>query len=731
MTSRYPRTMLKAGKPVFLSLIVLVAVVAALIPRGDSHDKKVLQLTGMIEGLRQYHYQPREIDDAFSALVYRQFLESLDGSKRFFTQQDLAKLSGYERQIDDQINNKTFEFYDEASESFHKAIHKASDWYGDILDKPFDFSVNEEIETDAEKLDWAADDAQLRDRWRRQLKYEVLYRIYDNLEEEPEMPFDEEGAPVVQPEKKPESEPAKSFEELEAEARKAVHDRYEEWFKRMKKTKSSEYFSEYLSSIAGIFDPHTQFFEPVDKENFDISMSNKLEGIGARLQTEKDETKVVSIIPGGPAWKQKELEVNDIILKVAQGTEEPVVVTGMNINEVVSLIRGKKGTEVRLTVRKVDGSTKVITIIREEVLLDEGLAKSMIISEPSSPERYGYIRLPRFYADFESKDGRSCAVDMAKEIEKLKNERVSGIIVDLRSNGGGSLRDVVTMSGYFIEKGPIVQVRSRGGKASLHDDRDPTILWDGPLIVMVNEFSASASEIMAAALQDYSRAVIVGSPATYGKGTVQRFFDLDNAISGNNIHKPLGEVKLTIQNFYRINGGSTQLKGVIPDIILPDNYSELKIGEKEYKFALPFSEIPAVAFDQKVYRVDGQLPELRSMSQARVDKAPHFQLVRENAARFKRQRDQSAYTLHLEQYREMVRKRKEEADRYKDFFPPNESLKIVNPAQDIAYIKADSSRIARNDDFISGIRKDFHLQETMEIMRDMIRLDRQVARNKK
>jgi carboxyl-terminal processing protease len=723
--------MMKAGKPVFLSLIVLVAVLAALIPRGDSHDKKVLQLTGMIEGLKQYHYQPREIDDVFSAMVFRQYLENLDGSKRFFTLKDIEALQIHEKQIDDQINNKTFAFYDDAADRYKKAIARSSDWYAEILDKPFDFTVNEEIETDAEKLDWAASEDQLRDRWRRQLKYEVLYRIYDRMDEEPELPYEDGEIPSQQLETPDEPEETKSFEELEAEARKAVHDRYEEWFKRMKKTKSSEYFSEYLSSIAGIFDPHTQFFEPVDKANFDISMSNKLEGIGARLQTEKDETKVVSIIPGGPAWKQKELEVNDIILKVAQGAEEAVVVTGMNINEVVSLIRGKKGTEVRLTVRKVDGSNKVISIIREEVLLDEGLAKSMIISEPGKPERLGYIRLPRFYADFESKDGRSCAVDMAKEIDKLKNERVSGIIVDLRSNGGGSLRDVVTMSGYFIEKGPIVQVRSRGGKASLHDDRDPSVLWDGPLIVMVNEFSASASEIMAAALQDYSRAVIVGSPSTYGKGTVQRFFDLDNAISGNNIHKPLGEVKLTIQNFYRINGGSTQLKGVIPDIILPDNYSLLNIGEKEYKFALPFSEIPAVPFDQKVYRVDGQLNDLRSMSKARVDQAAHFQLVSENAARFKRQRDQSAYTLHMEQYREMVRKRKAEADRYKDIYPANEALQVINPAQDLAYIRADSSRIARNDDFISGVRKDFHLQETMEIMRDMIRLDRQVARNRK
>lgn len=720
--------MFKTGKPVFLSLIALTAIVAAVMPWNDSHDKKVLQLTGMMEGLRQYHYQPKQVDDDFSLRVYDFYLENLDGSKRFFTKADLAALEVYKTSIDDQINNRTFNFYDDATDRYRKAVDKAADWYVKILEQPFDFSVSEHIETNTDKLAWAADDTELYDRWRAQLKYEVLYRIYDQLQEP--LVIDPEAEPTPS-DKRPETQPEKSFEELESEARQEMLERYEEWFKRVKSTKSSEYFSTYLSSIAGIYDPHTQFFEPVDKANFDISMSNKLEGIGARLQTEKDETKVVSIIPGGPAWKQKELEVNDVILKVAQGSDEPVVVAGMNINEVVSMVRGKKGTEVRLTVRKVDGTVKVIAILREEVILDEGLAKSLIIRTPSQQDRVGYIRLPRFYADFESKDGSSCAVDMAREIEKLKNENVQGIIIDLRSNGGGSLRDVVTMTGYFIESGPIVQVQARGGKASLHEDRDPSVLYDGPLIILVNEFSASASEIMAAALQDYQRAVIVGSNATYGKGTVQRFLDLDNAISGNNLHKPLGEVKLTIQNFYRINGGSTQLKGVIPDIVLPDNYSLLDIGEKEYDYALPFSEINPVVYDQKVYRTDKILPDVVKMSQNRVEQSPYFRLVRQNAERFKRQRDQSVVPLQIDQYKQMVESRKSEAEKYKDIYPANASLSVTNPAQDLVYIKADSSRIARNDDFIQGVRKDLHLAETLEILSDMIRLDRQYVRSRK
>lgn len=730
MKARYPHTPMKSGRPVFLSIIVLVIIAIALFPRMTNHDKQVLQLSSMIEGLKQYHFQPRTLDDEFSELVFDQFLGSLDGSKRFFTAGEIRRLENHKTLIDDQINQRTFEFYKETIDKYRKSIDRTSGWYEEILSKPFDFNIEEAIETDAEKLDWADGEAALKERWRQQLKYEVLFRIYDKYLPEEDFPG-EEALEVIPEKEAVEEEAEKSFEQLEEEAREAILDRYNQWFKRMKKSTSEDYFSEYLNSIATVFDPHTQYFKPVDKENFDISMSGKLEGIGARLQTDKDDTKVVNVVPGGPAWKQKELEANDVIIKVGQGSEEPVVVTGMDINEVVALVRGKKGTEVRLTVKKVDGTLKTIAIIRDEVILDEGFAKSLVVRAPSSGDKLGYIRLPRFYADFESKDGRACAADMALEIEKLKNENVKGIIIDLRNNGGGSLRDVVTMSGYFIEKGPIVQVKSRTGRASIHDDRDPSILWNGPLIIMVNEFSASASEIMAAAMQDYGRAVIVGSPATYGKGTVQRFFDLDNAIAGNNLHKPFGEVKLTIQNFYRINGGSTQLKGVIPDIILPDNYIYLDLGEKEYPHSLPFSEIDPLPYQQNVYRVDRYLDDLRNLSGSRIQQAPHFQKTLENANRFKAQSDFTAYPLQLDSYRTLMENRKTEADKYKDLYPENEQLTVMNPAADLAYIKVDSSRIVRNEDFIKNARKDMHLDETLRIMEDLIRLERSYVRTKK
>ncbi|MEO1715046.1 MAG: S41 family peptidase, partial [Bacteroidota bacterium] len=374
---------------------------------------------------------------------------------------------------------------------------------------------------------------------------------------------------------------------------------FDDWYERLEKRKRSDYLSIYINSITNVFDPHTSYFEPIEKQNFDINMSGKLEGIGARLQSDGNYTKITSVIVGGPAWKQGDLKENDKIMKVAQDGEDPIDVTGMQLDDVVSQIRGEKGTKVILTVKKIDGSIADIEIVRDVVILEEGFAKSLIL-HTTAKEKVGFISLPRFYDDFYDEEGRSCARDVATEIDKLKKENVRGIILDLRNNGGGSLRDVVTMSGFFIEKGPIVQVKARGRSPEVLEDNDPSVKWDGHLIVMVNQFSASASEILAAALQDYERAVIVGSTSTFGKGTVQRFYNLDRAIPGYSELKPFGEIKLTTQKFYRIDGGSTQLKGVTPDIILPDMYSYIETGEKEQEYPMNWTQIAPVPHEQNV-----------------------------------------------------------------------------------------------------------------------------------
>jgi len=508
---------------------------------------------------------------------------------------------------------------------------------------------------------------------------------------------------------------------LEKESREKVLDVYDRWFKRLQKMDRSRRLEIYLNSFTNIFDPHTGYYSPKEKENFDIQMSGKLEGIGARLQSDGEKTTVTEIVPGGPAWKQGELEAKDVITKVAQEDGIYVDIMGWEIDDVVSKIRGKKGTSVKLSIQKADGSTKEITIIRDVVIMEEGFAKSLILQEKEATDRVGYIYLPKFYADFTPQGVTSCFEDVAREIEKLKSEKVQGIILDLRNNGGGSLRDVVKMSGLFIENGPIVQVKSRSRKPEIMSDADRGVQWDGPLVVMVNGGSASASEILAAAMQDYKRAIIVGSSGTYGKGTVQRFLDLDQVSSQDEL-KPLGEMKLTVQKFYRITGKTTQLDGVKPDIVLPDFFNLLENGESENEYPMSSTTIEPVAFQQAVY----QLPDLdaiQTASEKRVSKDETFKKINDNAVRLRKMKDERTYMLHADKYRQWSKRQREEADKYEDMFKPIAGFSVTNLAADLPTIESDTSRTARNADWLKDREKDIQLYETLRIMYDMIRLD--------
>ncbi len=706
---------------------------ASYMPYVDLEDKDNILLQTLLGGIKQLHYSPESVDDAFSKQVFDLYLERLDGGRRWFTQDEVNTLKTYESSIDDAIVNPDYEFFDKSVEMKKAALVRAEAMYKEILAKPFDFNINEEVELDGDKKSFAKDEAELKEYWRKALKYDVMTRLAGKLEKQAEAKEmgevkkeDKDGkaktAEAIEKEMKERKELlAKSTEDLEAESREKTLERYDDWFERLNQERRSDYMSNYLNSITNVFDPHTSYYLPKDKENFDINMSGTLEGIGARLQQGDEYTKVVSVIPGGPAWKGKELEVEDLIMKVTQGgdsTEEPLDVTGLRLDDVVAKIRGKKGTEVILTVKRVDGSIKDISIVRDVVILDEGYAKSATLNYTDVVDNIGYIKLPRFYADFNRRGGRSCAVDVAKEVDKLKAKNVNGIILDLRNNGGGSLRDVVTMSGLFIEEGPIVQVKKRGRKAEILNDDDPEVQYDGPLIVMVNEFSASASEILAAALQDYGRAVIVGSNHTFGKGTVQRFFDLDSAIRGNEEVKPLGEVKLTIQKFYRINGGSTQLKGVTPDIILPDNFTYIPTGEQDNEHAMEWTEIPAVEYAQNAYKIKN-LNKLKASSKKRVATNEIFQKVNENAKRLKKQRDDTNSTLDIEDYSVELEMLEKEADNFEDMFMPIEALSVNNLAVDLDEINMDDAKKARNDDWLESIKKDVYIQEALNIMSDM------------
>lgn len=698
---------MKSTKSILFSLAAVSVLAAFVFPQLSDEQKEAVLLQTLVRGMERYHYSPQDLDDNFSEKAYDLYMTSIDGGKRFFTAREVAQLDEYRHELDNQIQNSEFGFFNLSQDLLTNALDRAQGYYRDILATPFDFSEAGSIELDGDKREYAADEKELHAYWEEYLKYETLERYADALEKQAE--GDEELA-------------GKSEAELEEEARDDVLTMFDRWFDRMMKLDRDDRMSEYLNSYTGVFDPHTNYYKPIDKENFDIRFSGKLEGIGARLVSEGDYTQVSEVVVGGPAWKGKELEANDIITKVKQDGEEPVDIKGMTLDDVVSQIRGDKGTRVTLTVKKVDGTEQDITITRDIVILDERFAKSLLIDGNAQGEKIGYIYLPSFYADFQDRNGRHCADDVEKEIQKLKNEGVDGIILDLRNNGGGSLRDVVKMSGFFIERGPIVQVKSRDYEAEVLMDVNPEIQYDGPLVVMVNNFSASASEILAAALQDYGRAVIVGSNSTFGKGTVQRFIDLDRTLRGFENVKPLGQVKLTTQKFYRIDGGSTQLKGVTPDVILPDSYAYIQTGEKEEENAMPWTEIAAVDYDQDVLELT-HLEQIAARSKARVSQTDVFNKVQSNAARLKKLRDLTEYPLDLEGYQALEAAREADAERYENLFED-----IVNPSArnldvDLPMIEADESKQARNKDFLESVSKDSYIKEVLAIIHDIIELE--------
>ncbi len=694
----------------FLSLVSIVVLIAATYPFEDSDKDKVL-IQAILSGIGQMHYQPLEVDDDFSERVYDLYVDRMDGTKLFFLQEDIEKLETYKHKIDDEVSLSSFEFFDISLKMLKQRHEEAQAIYKEILAKPFNFSKDEQVNLDEEKKTWATNEKELKNNWHKILKYRALTRIVDNMEKQEKAKEEwEEGDEELE---------EKSFKELEKEAREKELKIHDDWFERLGDQERRDHLEAYLNAIASANDPHTNYLAPQKKQNFDINMSGRLEGIGARLSLEDDEIKVVSIVPGSASWRQKELEMDDIILKVGQGEEEPVDVVGMRLDDAVQLIRGKKGTEVRLTVKKVDGTTKVIPIIRDIVVLDESYAKSAVVDYKEMDKKVGFISLPKFYADFTKTGGRNCYNDVKQELAKLNEEGVDGIILDLRNNGGGSLNDVVKMAGLFIEKGPIVQVKSKTGAPRMKEDRDSEIQYNGPLVIMVNSGSASASEILAAAMQDYERAVIVGSATTFGKGTVQRFIDLDRAVESSfNSIKPLGSVKLTTQKFYRIDGTTTQLQGVKPDIILPDRYTYIDRGEKEHEYPLEWDEI-----EPADYKKTGHLKNLKNVqkaSAARIKGNKTWQLIEQSAKELKEDRDQAYGSLQFDTYRKEDKEALERAEKYKDMFEEIDGLNIQSLQADNEYIQADSARIARFEDWHKGLRKDVYLEETLRIMNDLI-----------
>jgi carboxyl-terminal processing protease len=690
-----------------LALVSGIMILGSFInnPVNDK-EREALILQGVMTFIDKVHFDPKPVDDSLSLYVYNRYLEATDSGKRFLLDAEVAQLELYQYQIDEQVSSRTFEFFDASIALIDNGMARAKGIYEAAIKEPMDFSIDESFELDPDKREWAKDEGELKEHWRKMLKYNVLSRIEDKLAKQEEADYEGSVTPL---------------DSLTMQSIEKVKDNYDKWFERIEKTRRSDRFETYVGSITRYFDPHTNYFNPKEKANFDINMGGKLEGIGARLQSDGEETKVMEVIPGGPAWKGKELEVEDIILKVRQeDEEEPLIIGGMRLDDVVQKIRGKKDSKVFLTLRKVDGSIEEIQIIRDVVDLDESKAKSLLLDHSEIIDNVGYIKLPKFYSDF--KGGSSCAVDVKKELEKLNEYDVNGVILDLRNNTGGSLGDVVDMSGLFIEEGPIVQVKPRGRDPYVHKDEDKSVTYDGPLIVLVNNVSASASEILAAALQDYGRAVIVGG-TTFGKGTVQRFYDLDRAFTGANELKPLGNLKMTMQKFYRVNGGSTQLRGVEPDIHLPDKYSFIDYGEREYDQALEFTEIANKEYKQSVVTL-AHLQELKAKAELRVKSDSIFQLITENAKRFEDVDDDSETALNLDAYRLYMAEKDKEVERFKGLMKdPVTAFEIRNLSADLEKQEIDESLAAKNEDWVKDVRKDVYLVESLRIMKDMIEFE--------
>ncbi len=653
--------------------------------------------------LQNAHYDPIAIDDDFSEKAFQLYIDNLDANKRLFLQSDIDELNYFKTTIDDEIINGTSVFFDKSIELLEQRTELTERFFEEILNNPMDFSKDEMVDF-GEEIPYTKSEKELKDRWRKYLKYSVLTRLYSDYKAQ-EKSLENKDTTFI----------PKSMDTLQAIARKSVLKTHRDWYKRIKRLDRKDRLAIYANSITTVYDPHTNYFPPEQKEDFDIQMSGRLEGIGAQLQEKDGYIKITNIIPGGPSSLQGELQANDLILKVTQEGEEPVEIIDWRISDAVKIIRGPKGSKVTLTVRKPDGNEQDITITRDIVVLEETYAKSLLLSDEDGIKA-GYIYLPSFYADFQNPKGRFSWKDVKTEIEKLRDEQVQGIILDLRNNGGGSLDDVVKMGGLFIDKGPIVQVKEKGRSAHILEDRYAGAEWEGALVIMVNEFSASASEIMAAAMQDYDRAIIIGSRSTHGKGTVQRFLPLNRTLRNKNI-PDIGSIKLTIQKFYRINGDATQLKGVQSDVIIPDNYMYLETGEQEHDYPLPWDQIKGSSFEKNSHSISDKIIK---KSQSRINKNATFNLIEENAKRWEKQRENSTYALNFSAYSNAKLKEKEEGEKFEKIGKEKiENFYVSNPGVDIEVIEAEESRKKRNSDWVNSVSKNPYIYEALQIIEDL------------
>ena len=662
-------------------------------------DKFLLEIISYV--IEKGHYDPKEMDDEFSENVFNSFIDAIDGQQRFFLKTDINNFKRYKHEIDDQLRSSNIDFFNIVYDKSIQRIQEVRNFYPSLLEKPFNFNLEETTSLDFKNNSFAANLNELKKVWRKRFKLSTLDRFVSKKEEE------------IYKKKIDSSYQIKSDLILENESRASTLQNINDYFDWMDELERKDTFNAFVNSVVNEFDPHTQYFAPQDKELFDTSMSGKFEGIGARLQKKNEQVKIVEIILGGPVWRDNLLEPGDQILYVAQPNEDPVEISGMRLDDSIKLIKGPKGTNVILTVKRVNGEIEDVIVERDVVVLEESYAKSAIIKK--NDKKFGLIELPKFYVDFKNYGERNAATDVKKALISFKEKFVDGLIIDLRNNGGGSLKTVVDMVGYFIDKGPVVQVKSIGGRKEVLEDTDPSIIWDGPVIILVNEFSASASEILAAALQDYNRAIVMGSQQTYGKGTVQNVIDLNRIIAVNQ-YGDLGALKVTTDKFYRINGGSTQLEGVKSDIIFPSQYGSIQIGEKDQSNPLSWDKISPAKYAINKYNFrDTYVIE---KSKARLAKNPMINLIHEQGEWIRLK--QNDYNFHLN-YISYINKRDNDKKYSERFDVLNEfesKLSFIWLEENMGIDKSNDILI-RRDRWLKGLKKDIFLDEAVNVLNDL------------
>ncbi|MGB0930561.1 MAG: carboxy terminal-processing peptidase [Chitinophagales bacterium] len=675
---------------------------------GDEQAKKDVLMELVMKNVKRKHYQAASIDDDFSKKVFAKYLERLDKNKRLFLEQDVKTLKRFEEQLDEEIEQNERAFFELSVMVLQKRLEAVEGMINKTLEKPFDFEKEEFLEASSDKRAFAKTEKEWRENWRKYLKYATLKQLTKLLTDQEEAI--EAGNVTVE---------AKSLAVLEEEARAKVLKNQKSWYKRITERTSLQWFHVYLQSITNVFDPHTVFMPPKSRQSFETSLRGSLEGIGATLREKNGKITIVNLVPTGPAAKQGQLQPEDAILKVAEKDGEKVDIVGMEMTDAIKLIKGPKGTEVVLTVQKPNGKTIDIPIIRDTVILDKGSVKLAVLQQDESDEPVAYLKLEKFYVDFKNKNGRSCARDVKAALKKINDQNLQKLIVDLRSNGGGSLQQVVDMVGLFIEKGPIVQVKNTNGSIGLHTDKDPAIHYTGDLVVLVNGGSASASEIFAAAIQDYQRGLIIGSRATFGKGSAQVLYPLEPYLSNEQLDlKPLGSIKTTIQKFYRVNGGTTQTQGLTPDIVLPDAYSYIeKYGERRRDHVLAVDEVNPAKFIGWNHSVQN-LEQLHAESEKRLANSELYATM-DAYHQFSQERKKNTYKpLSLTTFRAEQTAAKLQSKNYTDR-PEVENFEVAAMEIEKADIAADSLLQKKTNKFHKQLRKDFYLYETLQIINNL------------